>query len=393
MAHDKSRGPGSEQAIVVARQVLYLHGMEAIGGAEQDLLLLLQRLDRTRWRPTVACPERGVFRSRIEALGIPTVPLSLPPWRKLGSLISRYVAVRNLSTDVWKLQPDLIHVNDLWWVPHTIRAVGRLTGRIIPVIAHVRQHVRPEKVHAYALDRANYVVAVSREVQAALEQGGVRSSQVTTLYSGVDLTAYSQPMDGDSIRARHGIPPDAFLIGTVANLLPIKGYETMIEALALIHKKVPTAHYLIVGRGTEAYLGQLKRMCVEQGVTDRVHFVGFQDPTRPYLAAMDVYVQPSRDEAFGIAAVEAMAMGKAIVATRVGGLPEVVDEGRTGFLVPPGDTSAISAIILTLFHDRALIEDMGRRGVVRAREHFNLERTLSGVEQIYQEVLARRRTE
>lgn len=393
MAHDQSQGQGSEQAVVVARQILYLHGMTTIGGAEQDLLLLLQRLDRTQWNPTVACPAQGVFWSRIETLGIPVVPVTLPPWRKLSSLLSRYVAIRNLSANLSRLQPDLIHVNDLWWVPHTIRAVRRLSGRRIPVIAHVRQHIRPEKVRAYSLDDADFVVAVSRRVQAALEEGGVRDRLVKTLYSGVDLTACSQPIVGDGVQAKHGIPSDAFVIGTVGNLLPIKGYETVIEALPSICLRVPTAHYIVVGGGSEAYLGQLKRLCGEQGVGDRVHFVGFQDSTRPYLAALDVYVQPSRDEAFGIAAVEAMAMGKAVVATRVGGLPEVVEEGRTGFLVPPGDPSAISEIIVKLFHDRPLIEAMGRRGKIRAREHFDLERTLLGIEQVYQEVLARRRTE
>jgi glycosyltransferase involved in cell wall biosynthesis len=207
------------------------------------------------------------------------------------------------------------------------------------------------------------------------------------------MTDCFQPTVGDSVRAKHGIPSDAFVIGTVANLLPIKGYETMIRAMASIRIKIPTAHYLIVGGGTEPYVGHLKDLCAEQGVADRVHLVGFQNQTRPYLAAMDVYVQPSRDEAFGIAAVEAMAMGKTVVATRVGGLPEVVEEGRTGFLVPPEDTSAISATITTLFHDQALNEEMGRRGKVRAREHFDLERTLAGVEQLYQEVLTRRRTQ
>ena len=369
-----------------------MHGMESIGGAEQDLLLLLRRIDRMRWSPIVACPAQGAFRSRVEALDVPVLPITLPPWRKFSSLIGRYVAVRNFSTALGRLRPELIHVNDLWWVPHTIRAARRLPGEMMPVIAHVRQHIRPEKVRAYALNRADYVVAVSRQVQAALEQGGVRPQQVTTLYSGVDLTPGSQTVDGESVRARHGIPSEAFLIGTVANLLPIKGYETMIEALAFLSSKVPIAHYLVVGGGSSAYLGQLRGLSADQGVGDRVHFVGFQDPTWPYLAAMDVYAQPSHDEAFGIAAVEAMAMGKAVVATRVGGLPEVVEDGTTGFLVPPGDAAALGATILALFHDRARREDMGRRGRVRACEYFGLEKTLAGVEHLYQQVLAGRRT-
>ena len=372
----------------MARRILYVHGMDAIGGAERDLLLLLERLDRTRWSPTVACPPGGAFRSRLDALGIPIIPVTFAPWRKLASFIVRYVAVRELSAALGTLQPDLVHVNDIWWVPHTLRAVRRLTGRRIPIIAHVRQNIRRHKVEAYALDQADHVVAVSHRVQVALEKGGVRPRQLTLLHSGVDLPSDFQTSAKESVRATHGIPSNAFLIGTVANLLPIKGYESMIHALSYVRLEISTAHYLVVGAGAESYGRQLLKLCADIGVRDRVHFAGFQDPSWPYLAAMDVYVQPSHDEALGIAAVEAMAMGKPVVATCVGGLPEVVDEGKTGLLVPPGDVSALSKAIVSLFHDPAGREHMSACGRERARQYFNIEKTLAGMEQIYETVLA-----
>ena len=372
------------------RRILYVHGMEAIGGAEQDLLLLLRSLDRTQWTPMVACPEQGAFRARVETLGIPVSSIAMPPWRKLPYLFSRYAAVRDFTTLLSSLQPALVHVNDLWWAPHTIRAVQRLPRIVTPVIVHVRQNIKPEKVRAYSLDEADYVLAVSHQVRAALEQGGVHSTHVSTLYSGVDLTACSEATNGESIRARHGIPHDALLVGTVANLLPIKGYEVLIEALPAIFDKVPTAHYLIVGVGTGEYSGHLQQMCVDQRVADRVHFVGFQNQTWPYLAALDLYVQPSLNEAFGIAAVEAMAMGKAVVATRVGGLPEVVVDQQTGLLVPPGNAVELSKAVLSLLEDRPRREHLGRCGIVRVQEHFNLKTALAGIEQVYRKVLARK---
>lgn len=372
------------------RRILYVHGMEAIGGAEQDLLLLLRGLDRTQWTPMVACPEQGAFRARVETLGIPVSPIALPPWRKLSSVLSRYEAVRKFSALLSRLQPALIHVNDLWWVPHTVRAVKRLTHCAIPVIVHVRQNIKPEKARAYSLNQADYVLAVSHQVQAALEQGGIPSPNVSTLYSGVDLTACSEAADGESIRARHGIPHDALLVGTVANLLPIKGYEVLIQALPAIFAKVPSAHYVIVGEASGEYAGHLQQMCADQGLADRVHFVGFQDQTWPYLAALDLYVQPSLNEAFGLAAVEAMAMGKAVVATRVGGLPEVVADQQTGLLIPPGNAAELSKAVLSLLEDRPRRELLGRCGIVRVQEHFNLNTALAEIEQVYGKVLARR---
>jgi glycosyltransferase involved in cell wall biosynthesis len=372
----------------VTRQILYVHGMESIGGAEQDLLVLLRHLDRAQWLPAVACPAQGEFRDRVEALGIPVFPVTFPAWRKVSWFFSRYAAVRELSAALKRFRPELIHVNDLWWVPHTLRAVRRLSERPMPVIAHVRQHLKPQKARTYELDRVDHVLAVSHKIQDALERGGVLPERVSTLYSGVDVAAGSTQVGGADIRIRHGIPSDAFVLGTVANLLPIKGLETMIEALPSVRMKVPTAHYVIVGGGSEAYLRELLHLCKDRAVRDVVHLVGFQHPPWAYLASMDLYVQPSRDEALGIAAIEAMAMGKPVVAAHVGGLPEVVIDGSTGVLFPPGDASALSQAVVALFQDPGVRLAMGRAGRERARQVFDLAATMSRLERIYQRALA-----
>jgi glycosyltransferase involved in cell wall biosynthesis len=371
----------------VARQILYVHGMKSIGGAEQDLLGLLHCLDRAEWLPAVACPPEGEFRGRVDALGVPVFPLTFPAWRKLSSCFSRYGAVRELTAVLQKCRPQLIHVNDLWWVPQTLRAVRRLREQPIPVIAHVRQNLQPHKAQAYELDRVDHVLAVSHRLQGALDGGGVVPQRVSTLYSGVDMAAGSSEGDGENIRRRHGIPSDAFVLGTIANLLPIKGLDTMIEALPSVRKKVPTTHYVIVGGGSDAYLRELLNLCKDCAVSDVVHFVGFRRPPWAYLAAMDLYVQPSRDEALGIAAIEAMAMGKPVVAARVGGLPEVVIEGSTGWLFSSGDASALSQAVVGLFQEPAVRLAMGRAGRERAREVFDLGKTMNQLEQIYHRTL------
>ena len=370
------------------RQILYVHGMGSIGGAEQDLLVLLRRLDRTQWSPVVACPGQGEFRDRVEALSIQVFPVTLPPWRKISSCFSRHAGVRELSAGLKICRPELIHVNDLWWVPHTLRAVRRLRERPIPVIAHVRQNIKPDKARAYGLDRVDHALAVSHRIQDALERGGVLPERVSTLYSGVDINAGAGNAEAADIRIRHGIPSDAFVIGTVANLLPIKGLETMIEAMPVVRKTVPRAHYVIVGTGSDAYLDQLVNLCKESAVSDAVHFVGFRYPPWAYLASMDIYVQPSRDEALGIAAIEAMAMGKPVVAARVGGLPEVVVDGSTGLLVPAGDASALSEAVVTLFAQPAVRHAMGSAARERARQVFDLEKSMSRLEGTYQRALA-----
>ena len=370
----------------MAERILYVHGIGSIGGAERDLLALLGRLNRRVWHPIIACPGTGSLREMATAQAVPTYAITLPPWRKVSSLVSRYACVRHLRKFLADVQPALVHVNDLWWVPHMVRAVAGLSQRI-PIIAHVRQETQPRKVRQYALDRVDYVIAVSHQVEQGLLTGGVLPSRVRTYYSGVDCSAMVSSSGNHDIRAQQGIPREALLLGTVANLLPLKGYEVMLEAFPVILAAVPTAHYLIIGGGATEYCARLKAIAVERGVGERVHFVGFQESVVSYLSILDLYVHPSLKEAFGLAVVEAMAMGKAVVATTTGGLPEVVAQGETGVLVPPGDVEALAATVVSLLKDRARREQMGRNGRARAQERFSLDASVMQMEQFYGEVL------
>jgi glycosyltransferase involved in cell wall biosynthesis len=371
----------------VGARILYVHGIGSIGGAERDLIALLSRLDRSIWHPVIACPGTGSLRGVALAQDVPTYPVNLPPWRKVASLVSRYAAVHRLRKLLAGVQPALVHVNDLWWVPHTVRAVAGLSHRI-PIIAHVRQETQPRKVSQYALDRVDYVVAVSHQVERGVLSGGVSPNRVRTHYSGVDCSAMVSSEGSHDIRVQHRVPREALLLGTIANLLPLKGYEVMLDALPAILAAMPAVHYVIIGAGGAEYCARLKAITVERGIAERVHFAGFQESVASYLSALDLYVHPSLKEAFGLAVVEAMAMGKAVVATTTGGLPEVVAQGETGLLVPPGDVESLASTVVSLLQDRVRREQMGRNGRTRAHERFSLDVSVMHMEQLYGEVLA-----
>lgn len=374
----------------MATRILYVHGIEAIGGAERDLIAVLKTLDRSKWEPHVVCPGTGPFRGQLHAIAVPIHALSLPPWRKLRSLFQRRSSVRRLGALVDRLDPAMIHVNDIWWVPHTVRAV-RCLAKPVSIVAHVRQEIEPAKVRRYELNRVEAVIAISRQIEQSLMAGGVLASKVRTLYSGIDLSGIQAQHDRQAIRQRAGIPSGAVLLGTVANLFPRKGYEVMLRALPAIIRAIPTAHYMIVGSDECGYADRLKGLAQELKIADRVHIVGFQDPVQPFLSSLDLYVHPALMEGFGIAVVEAMAMGKAVVATTTGGLPEVVAQGETGLLVPPGDAEALAAAVVDLLGDGARREQMGRAGKVRAQERFSLDASVKQVEQLYEEVLGVRK--
>ena len=370
----------------MAERILYIHGVGSIGGAERDLVALLSRLDRRSWHSVIACPGIGPLRDAVFMQDLPTYPINLPPWRKVSSFLSRYAAMRRLRKLLSEVRPALVHVNDLWWVPHTVRAVAGLPYRL-PIIAHVRQEIQPRKVSQYALDQVDFVVAVSRQVEQEVLVGGVSPHRVRTYYSGVDCLSMVDSPGSHDIRARHGIPREALLLGTVANLLPLKGYEVMLDALPAILAVVPTVHYFIVGGGGVEYCARLKAIAAERGIAERVHFSGFQESVGSYLSALDLYVHPSLREAFGLAVVEAMVMGKAVVGTTTGGLPEVVAQGETGLLVPPGDAESLAAAVVSLLVDKGLRTQMGRNGKVRAQKQFSLAVFVRQMEQLYKDIL------
>jgi len=371
----------------VGTRILYVHGIEAIGGAERDLIALLKTLDRHKWEPHVVCPGTGPFTEQLHATAVPTHALSFPPWRKPLAVFQRRSAVGRLEILVNRLDPALIHVNDIWWVPHTVRAIANRTSHPVPIVAHVRQEIEPVKVRRYELDRVEAVIAISRQLEQSLIAGGVSAQKVRTVYSGIDLSERQLAHNNQAIRQMIGLPNGAVLLGTVANLFPRKGYEVMLRALPAIVRAVATVHYVIVGSDDHDYAERLKRIAQELKIADRVHIVGFQDPVQPFLAALDLYVHPALMEGFGIAVVEAMAMGKAVVATTTGGLPEVVAQGETGLLVPPGDVESLAATVVSLLDDRVRREQMGRSGSARAHERFSLDASVKHMEQLYREVL------
>lgn len=364
--------------------VLFIHGITQIGGAERELLLILEHLRRQGYASVVVCPDKGPLGEELERLGVEIRYVPLPPWRKVFAYPRRARAIRQLRDVITEVRPALIHVNDIWWVPQALRA---RSGLGTPIIAHVRQEIEPPKVRRYELDQADAVLPMSRHIQQSLEIGGVSDKRLWTLYSALDMTRVSPQKDGRG-RGRFDVPDNVPLIGTVANLFPRKGYEVMVKALPIVLASFPTLQYVIIGQGNSGYERTLRSLVRELGLEKAVHFVGFQKEVYSCLAAMDIYVHPALMEGFGIAVLEAMAMGKPVVASRVGGIPEVVQDGVTGILVPPGDPGPLALAVVRLLKDPHRRESMGRAGKERFEMHFTVDRIMKTLEDVHAELLS-----
>ena len=364
--------------------VLYVHGVTEVGGAERDLLTLLAHLDRARFCPLVALPDRGPLFDLLSAQGVEVVLTPIPPWRKLKAILLRGPALFKLWGLIRSRRVALVHVNDFWYIPLAQRAAA-WSG--VPSVAHVRGVIEPRRVRQYRMVTVNRLLTVSDHIRETALRAGLSPEHVQTCYSGIDLDSVPKRADGARLRCQHGFDTRTVVVGTVANLFPHKGSDHLIRALSLARPEMPGLACLIVGGGDAAYRTELDTLTRNLGLTDRVVFAGFQRDVYSYLAAMDLFVLSSIREGLGIAILEAMAMGRPVVATKVGGVPEVVEDGVTGLLVPPADSASLAGAIVTLAKSPDLRRAMGNAGARRVHEHFHVAKMTRQIEAVYEGLL------
>jgi glycosyltransferase involved in cell wall biosynthesis len=243
------------------------------------------------------------------------------------------------------------------------------------------------RITTAGVDRFIAVSQVSR--QRLVDYLGQSPAKIAVIPNAVELERYATApaLAGDSVRTRHGVSPDAVLLGAVARLSPQKGLSYLIDALPAIVAQQPRVQVLLVGDGP--LRAALEAQATALGVRDRVHFAGPQEDVPSYLRAMDLFVLPSLFEGLPLAVLEAMAAALPVVATAVDGTPEAVEDGVTGRLVPPRDAAAFAETVLDLLRDPAAQARMGAAGRARANE-FSVEALVDHVSSVYAEVLGRR---
>lgn len=231
--------------------------------------------------------------------------------------------------------------------------------------------------------RALRYVVVSRSAQSyAREVRRLPESQIVLVPNGVDVDHLEHKrLAPDAARQHMNVPVDVPLIGFAGRMAREKGIDLLLDALA----HLPHAHAAIAGTGPLA--DAMRSRARTLGIHQRAHFVGYLDDIRPLLWACDVYVQPSRREAFGLAAAEAAALGLPVVAFRTGGLQDVVLDGMTGLLARPGDAQDLAAALNTLLSDVKLAQALGDAGRQYVRAHFAIDAVLDSIDKVYQEVI------
>jgi len=378
-------------------RVMFLSSCVRGGGAGWSLYHLLAHLDRARVEPVVVVPTEGIFAERFAELGVRVVALPLMPERTAQQRFAaggRLAAGASYSLNLMdsaRLVPalarlarrehvDLIYSNNMMLEP-----IGALAAQLapLPCVLHARnlhEGVGAQLLYCQAAARLPAVrrVIANSEATAVPYRQAVEGKTVV-IHNGIDLARYTEGValsPGDGLRARLGLSPDDVVVCFTGNLIPRKGLDVLIDAAAIASATRPGLHVVAIGRvpvgnrvdHRAGYEAQVARL----GLRERFHFAGFVDDVRAAVADAQMLVLPSRQEPFGRSIIEAMALGTPVIASRVGGIVEIVDDGQTGLLVAPEDAADLAAAIGRLADDAAERMRLAEAARAAIQERFDL---------------------
>ncbi len=378
--------PSSAVEAPVPVTILHVVLSLQVGGLERVVLRLLAHTDRALYRPVVVTlDEPGELAYELVKLGVPCQSLGR---RKGGfdlALVDRLVRVIDHEG------ARVLHTHNT--APHIYGVLAARKSRCRPPVLHTkhgRDEGRPFRrvvLEALASAFTDRVVAVSEDAaRQAIEVERVSPSKVVTIPNGVDTFEY-RPGDMRSARARLGVPERGFHVGTVARLAAVKDQATLVSAFAHLAARRTDVHLTLVGDGPER--ARLEGLATHLGVRGLTTFTGARDDVAEVLPAFDVFALSSLSEGNSLTLLEAASAGLPIVATRVGGNPEVVVEGETGMLVPPASPGALGKALVMLGESGRLAE-MGRAGRARIERRFAVDRMAASYQDLYSELVGRR---
>jgi len=359
-------------------RVLQLIETRGPGGAERMLMDLSARL-APECHATIGL-RSGWLASQAVGSGIPVATLTATD--DVGVIAELLEVVRSR-------QIDLIHAHE-FYMSAIGAAISRLTGVPLVTTVHGKSYYpdrrRRRVICRMVAAQAASVVTVSDDLRTFFCRTiGVPADRVRVIHNGIDCDRMHQGERDPDLLEASGIPSGGRLLGAVGNLYEVKGYVHLIRALPTILGRHSTTHLVILGRGP---LGDdLRAEARALGVAERVHLLGHRDDVAKWLRAMDVFASSSLSEGLPLSLLEAMAAGKPAVVTHVGGMPEVVRDGHTGFVVPVADPEALAGKISRLFDDAALADDMGLAGQRHVRELFSLDRMVAQYRNVYRMAL------
>lgn len=384
------------------RKVIRVIARLNVGGPAIHVILLSAGLNNERWQTRlvsgVEAPGEGnmlglAAEKGVEPLIYSRLGRELNPLRDIVMIAQLYRLFR-------QERPDVVHT-------HTAKAgtVGRIAAWLagVPVVVHtfhghvLHSYFSPRKERFFrwveqTLARiTTQILAVSESCRQDLIHYRISTPEhIRMVPLGLELERFRNQDEQvrRSLREEWNLPPDAFAVGIIARMVPIKRHEDLLHALPAVLAKHPNTYFLIIGDGERR--NELEALARERQVEHRVIFTGFRDDQPQVLQALDLVTLTSANEGLPVAIIEALSAGKPVVATRVGGVPELVEDGVSGYLAEPKDPESIAAALLKALDDPEKTRQMGQAAQEKTLQRYSIKRLVGDLETLYDELLARR---
>jgi L-malate glycosyltransferase len=353
-------------------------------GGQNQVLLTVNGLRSIGERAALVAHPDGELRRRA-AEGLDLIPIAPRTEVDLS-------AAWRLSRVVRRLSPDIIHAHDAHGVAMAALALSmgaasaKRAGRRAPALVAARRvdfHLRGNSLSRWKQRQVDCFIAASEAIRQMLIHDGVPAERTATVHEGIDVE-HVLAAPAVNVHEAFWLPHHAPIVGNVAALVPHKGQRHLIDAAHLVVREIPDARFVILGEGElrEA----LERQVREHHLEKHVLLPGFRTDVLGCIKAFDLFVMSSVTEGLGTSLLDAMACSRAIVATRTGGIPEVVQEGANGSLVPPRDAAALARAIVELLKDEPRRKKMGETGFARVNECFTVDRMVAETARTYRQI-------
>jgi glycosyltransferase involved in cell wall biosynthesis len=389
-----------------------------VGGSLTGLYHLIRGLDRSRFAPSMTLYEPKSIEADLRAINVPVYHVRRRRLSKEHALLKyegyqrakaskgvrtllragrhglRLVveegpAALRLARIFRQARADVVHLGN--GVRANFDGILACLLTRTPCVCHVKGFEKYSDRERWIAPRIGTLVCMTKAVEEHCARHGIRGQRTRVVYDALDEAAFAPQREPAAVRAELGISNDAPCLGVVGNIQEWKGQAVLVEAMAQVAQAVPHARALIIGgvhRAGGAYYEQLQERIRALHLSQTVCITGFRGDIADVMNMLDVVVHTSvRPEPFGRVILEGMLLGKAVVATAAGGVPELIQDGETGFLTPPGDAAQLAACLVPLLRDAELRRQVGERARTWARQRFSLERHVAEMTSVYEDLV------
>lgn len=376
------------------KKILFVHHYSLISGAEKVLINILENIDASRFQPVLCCP-CGELGDQISRNGINFYPCNIPTLKKTynpfswGYFLYRNIAITiRLVRIIRKEEIDIIYANSFIACLFCCLAAKLFKA---PMIWHMHDLIKCNSVNKIFVRLSSKfsktIIATTQVMKDSLILCGADEEKIEVVYNGIDPAQYDvTKVDKIRFKRELGLSPETALVGIVGQLTPWKGHREFLQAASITIRELPDVRFLIVGDSRlgddNTYCQQLEDWVMELGLKDSVIFTGFRKDIDNVIGSLDILVNASWSEPFGMTIIEAMAIGVPVVATKAGGVSEIIDDGINGMLFDVGDTEQLAQKWIDLLRQTDILKSIRCKASDIFYERFLLSEQLNKIESI-----------